>query len=66
MWKSKFKLVGIEPGRIFHPKIGYVDFSRDDVPEEVCEQLVKEQCPHLERITQKPATKVEKIEKASE
>jgi hypothetical protein len=66
MWQRKYKLVGIQPGRIFHPKYGYVDFSRDDLSVEICDKLFEEGCPYLEKIPPKAASPKITIEKAPE
>lgn len=49
-WTDNYKLKGIEPGVIYHPKFGYIDFASPNVPEEICERLVKEKSPYLDPI----------------
>ncbi|TLX73712.1 hypothetical protein E9993_14740 [Labilibacter sediminis] len=59
-WKTKFKLVGVKPGKIMTRQFGVLDFSRDDVPVEKCDRLVKDGFPYLESMPDTKTTKPDK------
>ena len=65
-WRSKYKVVRIVPGKVIVKRYGEIDFSRDDLPEELCEKLIKEGCPYLEKIPPKAASPKVTTEKAPE
>lgn len=48
MWKKYFKVVEIVPGPVIIQGIGTVDFSRDDLPVELCKKLFEEDCRYLQ------------------
>lgn len=48
MWTKYFKMVGIRRGRVITPRHGEIDFSRDDISVEICQQLYEEDFPYLE------------------
>ena len=47
MWKKYFKVVGIVPGPVIIYGFGTVDFSRDDLPVELCKQLFEADSRYL-------------------
>lgn len=48
MWKKYFRVVKILPGRVVTPGHGELDFSRDDLPVEIVQQLYEEDFQYLE------------------
>lgn len=48
MWTKYFKMVGIRRGRVITPRHGEIDFNRDDISVEICQQLYEEDFPYLE------------------
>lgn len=48
MWKKYFKLKGIRPGEVIFPRVGKVDFSRDDLDPQFLLQLWENDCRYLE------------------
>jgi hypothetical protein len=48
MWTKYFKVVKIRRGRVITPRHGEIDFSRDNIPVEICQQLYEEDFPYLE------------------
>lgn len=48
MWTKYFKVVKIRRGRVLTPRHGEIDFSRDNIPTEICQQLYEEDFPYLE------------------
>ena len=59
-WKKKYKVVKVKPGRIDTKQYGILDFSRDNIPVEYCDRLVKDGFPYLEPI---PETQTDKTVK---
>lgn len=56
-WSDKYKLVGIVPGVVVTRQFGSIDFRRNDIPEEVCDALVKQKFPYLVPLPPKKAVK---------
>lgn len=52
--EGKFELVGIEPGEIYHPKIGAVDFTTATLKQ--AEALVEAGSRYIKRIDRKTST----------
>ena len=52
MWTKYFKVVKVRPGRIITPRHGELDFSREDLAIEICQQLYEEDFPYLEITTE--------------
>lgn len=48
MWKKHFKVIGIVPGRVKTRRYGILDFSHEDLDENILHSLVKENFPYLE------------------
>jgi len=48
MWKKYFKLKGIRPGEVIFPRVGKVDFSRDDLDPQFLLNLWENDCRYLE------------------
>jgi hypothetical protein len=48
MWKKFFKLKGIQPGEVIFPRVGKVDFSRDDLDPQFLLKLWENDCRYLE------------------
>ncbi len=48
MWQNYFKIIGIVPGRVVVPGKGTIDFSKENVPVELCKQLFDSGFPYLE------------------
>jgi len=48
MWKKYFKVIKVRPGRIVTSSHGELDFSRDNIPVEICKELFEEDFPYLE------------------
>lgn len=48
MWTKYFKVVKIRRGRVLTPRHGEIDFSRDNIPVEICKELFEEDFPYLE------------------
>jgi hypothetical protein len=48
MWRRYFKLVKLVPGKVIVQGYGTLDFSRDDVPVEVCKALYEADFEFLE------------------
>jgi len=48
MWTKYFKVVKIRRGRVITPRHGEIDFSRNNIPVEICQQLYEEDFPYLE------------------
>lgn len=48
MWTKYFKLIKIRRGRVITPRHGEIDFSRDDIPIEICKELYEEDFQYLE------------------
>ena len=47
-WKSLFKVVGIQPGPVFHAKTGRIDLSNENVPITKVKALYDVGCNYLE------------------
>lgn len=56
-WTDRYRLKGIVPGVVVTKQFGSIDFSRNDVPEDVCDKLVKSNFPYLELLPPKKAVK---------
>jgi hypothetical protein len=48
MWTKYFKVVKVRPGRIITPSHGELDFSRPNIPVEICKELFEADFPYLE------------------
>ena len=48
MWQKYFKLVGLLPGRVVVQGHGTIDFSKDNIPVEVCKDLFEKDFRYLE------------------
>ena len=48
MWTQYFKFVKLRRGRVIVPIHGEIDFSRDDIPLEICKELFDKGFPYLE------------------
>ena len=48
MWKSYFKFVKLEPGRVVTALFGELDFSADDIGIEIIQALYESGFPYLE------------------
>jgi len=48
MWTQYFKLVKLRRGRVITPSHGEIDFSRDDIPVEICKELFEKDFLYLE------------------
>lgn len=48
MWRKYFKLKGIRPGEVIFPRVGKVDFSRDDLDPQLLLKLWENDCRYLE------------------
>ena len=48
MWRKYFKLVKLVPGRVDVPGHGIIDFSRDDLPVDLCKKLYESDFRYLE------------------
>lgn len=55
-WKSKYKVVGVKPGKIRTKKFGDLDFSKDNIPVEKCDKLYESGFPYLEPIKKTTAS----------
>ena len=49
-WVDKYKLTGIEPGRIFVPGLGEIDLANEKTPIEKVDQVYSRGCKYLELI----------------
>jgi hypothetical protein len=47
MWKKYFKVVKLVPGEVVVPGFGTIDFSKDNISVEVCQNLVESDFPYL-------------------
>jgi hypothetical protein len=47
MWKKYFKVVKLVPGEVVVPGYGTIDFSKDNISVEVCQNLVESDFPYL-------------------
>lgn len=52
MWKKYFNVVNIVPGPVIVQGFGTVDFSREDLPVELCTKLYEADCRYLEITTE--------------
>ena len=48
MWTQYFNFIKLRRGRVIIPYHGEIDFSRDDVPLEICKELFDKGFPYLE------------------
>jgi len=48
MWTDYFRFIKLHRGRIITPSHGEIDFSRDDIPVETCQELYDRGFPYLE------------------
>jgi hypothetical protein len=48
MWKTYFKFVKLEPGRVVTALFGELDFSADDIGIEIIQALYESGFPYLE------------------
>jgi hypothetical protein len=65
MWTKYFKVVKIRRGRVITPRHGEIDFSRNNIPVEICQQLYEEDFPYLE-ITEEGKKELYGIEPVAE
>jgi hypothetical protein len=47
MWKKYFRVVKLVPGEVVVPGYGTIDFSKDNISVEVCQNLVESDFPYL-------------------
>ena len=48
MWTKYFNFIKLRRGRVIVPFHGEIDFSRDDIPVEICKKLYEKGFPYLE------------------
>ena len=48
MWTKYFNFIKLRRGRVIVPVHGEIDFSRDDIPIEICKELFDKGFPYLE------------------
>ena len=48
MWTQYFNFIKLRRGRVITPSHGEIDFSRDDIPIEMCKELHEKGFPYLE------------------
>jgi hypothetical protein len=48
MWTEYFNFIKLRRGRVIVPFHGEIDFSRDDIPLEICKELFDKGFPYLE------------------
>lgn len=48
MWTNYFNFIKLRRGRVILPIHGEIDFSRDDIPIEICKELFDKGFPYLE------------------
>lgn len=48
MWTQYFNFIKLHRGRVIVPIHGEIDFSRDDIPIEICKELFEKGFPYLE------------------
>ena len=48
MWTQYFNFIKLRRGRVIVPFHGEIDFSRDDIPLEICKELFESGFPYLE------------------
>ena len=48
MWTKYFNFIKLRRGRVIVPVHGEIDFSRDDIPMEICKELFDKGFPYLE------------------
>ena len=48
MWTDYFRFIKLRRGRVIVPIHGEIDFSRDDIPVEICKELFESEFPYLE------------------
>ena len=48
MWTQYFNFIKLRRGRVIVPIHGEIDFSRDDIPLEICKELYEKGFPYLE------------------
>jgi len=47
MWTKYFNFIKLRCGRVIVPIHGEIDFSRDDIPLEICKELFEKGFPYL-------------------
>jgi len=47
-WTTYFKVIGIKPGKVQHPKTGVIDLSNENLPVSKVKELYDAECPYLE------------------
>lgn len=48
MWTKYFNFIKLRRGRVITPTHGEIDFSREDIPVEICKELFDKGFPYLE------------------
>lgn len=48
MWTRYFNFIKLRRGRVIVPIYGEIDFSRDDIPLEICKELYEKGFPYME------------------
>jgi hypothetical protein len=48
MWTEYFNFIKLRRGRVIVPFHGEIDFSRDNIPLEICKELFEKGFPYLE------------------
>lgn len=48
MWTNYFNFIKLRRGRVITTSHGEIDFSRDDIPVEICKELFEKGFPYLE------------------
>ena len=61
MWKTYFKFVKLEPGRVVTALFGELDFSADDIGIEIIQALYESGFPYLE-ITERGKAEMSGVE----
>lgn len=47
MWEDSYTVVGVKPGVIYQPGVGYLDLSDKNLPEEQVRRAYELGCPYL-------------------
>jgi hypothetical protein len=66
MWKSYFKFVKLEPGRVVTALFGELDFSADDIGIEIIKALYESGFPYLEITEEGKAEMYDSISESEE
>ena len=61
MWTQYFNFIKLRRGRVIVPVHGEIDFSRDDIPLEICKELYEKSFPYL-KLTEAGKTELYGIE----